>query len=66
MEGLFDRVRNFFRSMVNILPLKGNTNTKILDSHGLIDESLYQGHEEPKIIVREPTEPTKTALTELE
>jgi hypothetical protein len=71
MEGLLDRVRNFFTgigtSVVKILPVgKGSTHMKILDSQGLIDENLYQGHEEPKIVVREVAEPTKTALTELE
>ena len=54
--------------MVTILPLKGTTHVRILDSNGLIDESLYQGQEEPKIVVREPAVPelTKKALTELE
>ena len=68
MEGLLDRIRSFFRNMVTISPLKGTTHVRILDSNGLIDESLYQGQEEPKIVVREPAVPelTKKALTELE
>jgi len=74
MEGLLDRIRNFFTglgtSVTKILPVgKGSTHMKILDSQGLIDENLYQGHEEPKIVVREPAVPAvavKTALTDLE
>jgi hypothetical protein len=71
MEGLLDRLRNFFRNMVNILPLgKDRPHVKILDSHGLIDESLY-AQEESTIVIREASavavpELTKKALTELE
>jgi hypothetical protein len=74
MEGLLDRIRCFFTGINKILPLKGTTHVRILDSNGLIDESLHQAvEEEPKIILRDPTAPevaapgvTKKALTELE
>ena len=69
MEGLLDRIRCFFTGINKILPLKGTTHVRILDSNGLIDESLHQAvEEEPKIILRDPDVPavTKKALTELE
>ena len=74
MEGLLDRIRSFFTGINKILPLKGTTHVRILDSNGLIDESLQQAvEEEPKIILREAVAPdvavpavTKKALTELE
>jgi hypothetical protein len=79
MEGLLDRIRSFFTGIKKILPLKGTTHVRILDSNGLIDESLQQAvEEEPKIILREAVAPdvaapgvaspavTKKALTELE
>ena len=78
MEGLLDRVRNLFTmartSVNNILSLKGTTHVRIFDSNGLIDEALQEAvEEEPKIILREPTDTgiavpavTKKALTELE
>jgi len=79
MEGLLDRIRCFFTGINKILPLKGTTHVRILDSNGLIDESLHQAvEEEPKIILRDPTAPevaapgvaspavAKKALTELQ
>jgi len=68
MEGLFERIRSFFTS-IN----KTTSRVRVLDSNGLIDESLYQG----ETIAPEVTAPavaapgvavpavTKKALTEL-
>jgi len=69
MEGVFDKIRNFFVSITKIIPIKSTSHVRILDSNGLIDESLQQAvEEEPKIVLRDPTplEVTKKALTELE
>ena len=66
MEGLLDKVRNFFTmartSVNNILSLKGTTHVRIFDSNGLIDEALQEAvKEEPKVILRDPTVPEVAA-----
>ena len=74
MEGIIDNVRCFFKrigiSIAKVLPLgKPSSHIKVLDSNGLIDESLYQGEAiTPEVTVREVTvtEVPVKALTELE
>jgi len=63
MEGLFERIRSFFTS-IN----KTTSRVRVLDSNGLIDESLYQGETiAPAVAVPAVAVPavTKKALTEL-